>query len=124
VGSFDTHSLNITATNVSAAYEVQCAHPRAAGASPASLDNFDPDSPFAWAIATATGGTVTGFAVDKFQIDTSQFDNNNTDKGGFYLTVSGGDLMLNYVPEPGSAMLGLIGAGAMLRRRRRKSGAK
>jgi autotransporter-associated beta strand protein len=111
-------SINVTATNASPATKFTVRIIALPGAGGPDLDNFNPLAPFSWAIATVTNA-VTGFALDKFQIDTSQFDNNNTNHGGFYLTVVGSDLMLNYVPEPTSAMLGLIGAGAMLRRRRR-----
>ncbi len=111
-------SLNITATNVAKFIVRVIALP---GAGPASLDNFDPDQSYEWQLANSSNNTVTGFSTDKFQVDVSQFENNNTNKGGFYVRYNNtnGDLLLVYVPEPGSAALGLIGAGGMLRRRRR-----
>ena len=83
------------------------------------LDNFDPDSPFSWVIATATSGTVNNFDLAAFEIDASQFEQNNENKGGFYVSRSGGDLMLNYVPEPGAVGMLMVGASVAIRRRRR-----
>jgi autotransporter-associated beta strand protein len=84
------------------------------------LDNFDPDAPASWVIATATSGTVNNFDLEAFAIDASQFEQDNENKGGFYVSRSGGDLMLNYVPEPGTAsLLMLTVSSALLRRRRR-----
>ena len=90
------------------------------GGGPA-LDNFDPDAPAAWVIATATSGTVNNFDLEAFEIDASQFEQNNENKGGFYVSRSGGDLMLNYVPEPGTAgVLMLAATSALLGRHRRR----
>ena len=83
------------------------------------LDNFDPDSPFSWVIATATSGEVNNFDLEAFEIDASQFEQHNENKGGFYVSRSGGDLMLNYVPEPGAVGMLLVSASAALLRRRR-----
>jgi autotransporter-associated beta strand protein len=91
------------------------------GAGGPGLDNFDPDQPFSWAIAVAASGEVTSFDLTKFEIDLTQFEQNNQNKGGFYVSRGGfkGDLMLNYVPEPGAGLTLTLGTAALLRRRRR-----
>lgn len=108
-------SLNITATSGNQFVVRIFALPGTGGP---QLDNFDPNMPFSWAIATASGA-ITGFDLDDFSIVTTNFENNNTNLGGFYMSVSGSDLMLNYVPEPGSATVALVGCAGLLRRRRR-----
>lgn len=83
------------------------------------LDNFDPNISYTWVIATATGA-ITGFDADKFSIDLSLLTNNNTPTGPFRVFTSGGELRLQYVPEPGSALLTVVAAATLLRRNRRR----
>lgn len=109
-------ALNVTATSGTPFMVKIFALPGGGGP---ELDNFNPDTPYSWIIANASAG-ITGFDLTKFTIETTNFENNNTNKGGFYVSVSGGDLMLNYVPEPSTGLLALAGAVGLLRRRRRE----
>jgi autotransporter-associated beta strand protein len=90
--------------------------------SSAAVTNWLPNVYREWVIATTTGG-VTNFAADKFILDVTGFtdDGNTVGSPGFGLYVSGNNLKLTYVPEPGTASLLAIGTAGLLRRRRRAS---
>jgi autotransporter-associated beta strand protein len=71
-------------------------------------------------IATSSTHSFTTAMLDKFSVVTTDFGNANL--GGFYLDVtdSGGNLEIVYVPEPSTGAIGaIVGAAALLRRRRR-----
>jgi hypothetical protein len=82
------------------------------------IGDFNAASDYAWRFLTATGG-ITGFDAGAFAFDVSGFQ--NTLDGGFSVSQSGNDLILNYtaVPEPSSALLALAGSALLLNRRRR-----
>lgn len=86
---------------------------------PGEAANFDPAQNYSWILATASSG-VTGFSADKFFIDTSGFLN-LPGSGGFTVSHSGNDVLLNFaaVPEPSTlVMLGCALGGLTLPRRR------
>jgi autotransporter-associated beta strand protein len=91
----------------------------AGGGLAAPVSNFDPQLTYSWMMVTTTGG-ITGFDPAAIQIRTANFQ--NTLVGGFTVTSTGGNLLLNYspVPEPSTWSLllgGLAGVGWMCRRR-------
>lgn len=78
--------------------------------------NFDSTQPYSWTLASF--GTLNGtFSPDLVQVDTAGFANDFTG-GGFSVARDGDNLVLNYIPEPG--MIGLLAAGALLLRARRR----
>jgi hypothetical protein len=86
------------------------------------LATFDSSQNYSWTLVS-TGGGVVSFDPTAFVIDASGFQN-PTGTGGFYLSESGNNLMLNFtpVPEPSEWALmasGLCALGAAWRRRRR-----
>lgn len=89
---------------------------------PGLVPTFNASSTYSWTLVSA--GSITGtFDPSFFNIDTSAFWN-STDPGHFFVSESGGDLMLNFtpVPEPSTWALmatGLCAAGAAIIRRRR-----
>lgn len=86
--------------------------------------NFDNTIDQSWTILTTTGG-ITGFDAGDFLVNvganngTAGFSN-SLGIGGFFVTATSNNLVLNFtaVPEPGAAFLGSLGLLALLRRRR------
>jgi autotransporter-associated beta strand protein len=72
-----------------------------------------------WTILTTTGG-ITGFNAAYWNLNTGGFTSSPTWTGNFSVTADSNNIYLNYavVPEPRAAMIGMIGALALLRRRR------
>lgn len=89
------------------------------------LTDFNPDDSYSWLIASA--GSVTGFNAADFAFDTAGFAN-ALDGGTFSLADSSASINLIFTPQGGaptpepSALLlfatGLVGLGALFRRRR------
>ena len=91
------------------------------------LATFDSSLNYSWTLVSTGGGIVT-FDPTAFTIDTSGFQN-PMGTGGFYLSESGNNLMLNFtpVPEPSTWVLmasGVCALGAAWRRRRRSDVAR
>lgn len=87
--------------------------------------NFDDASNYLWMIAEFAA--ITGFSVDSFNIDTSGFSNAFTGDFGLSLVDAGAtdQIFLTYtsaaaaaIPEPSTALLGILGALCLFRRRR------
>jgi hypothetical protein len=83
--------------------------------------NFNSSNSYSWTLVTA--GSITGFNANAFTFDLANFTN-STGTGGFFVSQSGSDLMLNFtpVPEPSTwAMMasGICALAAAVRRRRR-----
>ena len=88
---------------------------------PGLAANFNPTLSYSWTLVAA--GSITGFNANDFTFNTAGFEN-STGSGGFFVSQSGNDLMLNFtpVPEPSTWMLmasGICALGAAIRRRRR-----
>jgi len=83
--------------------------------------NFSSSGTYAWPFLSASGG-ITGFAANAFTIDRSQFQN-SIGIGSFYVSQSGNNLSLNFIPipEPSTYALLAVGLGVIvtLARRRR-----
>lgn len=77
--------------------------------------NFDSSQNRSWIIATTTGG-ITG--LGNVTLDDAGFQ--NIHDGTFSLAASGNDLLLHYnaIPEPTAALLVLLGATTLFRRKR------
>ena len=74
-----------------------------------------------WVIATASDGILDWTGSNQFLILTNNVDTSKS--GGYtkwYMSMSGNNLMLNYVPEPGTMSLLLLGVLALFGRRRRR----
>lgn len=85
------------------------------------LAGFDPMQNYDWIFLSTTDG-INGFSQDAFSIDTTGFSNSYS--GGFEVFQSGNNLVLSYtssVPEPGRAVLTLLGALCVAARRRRRA---
>ncbi len=84
-----------------------------------SVAGWDPSATYSWTVVTAD--TLHNFDVNAFLLKTDKFtDNNAMAANGFSLGQSGNSIVLNYVPEPGTAGLLALGALAILGRRRRR----
>jgi len=88
-----------------------------------ALDLWNPYQNYSWKIVdTQTGVTWMNQATlnSLFRFDTTSFADENALSGGFGLSVSSGDLMLNYtttaIPEPSTWVMILILSGLILRR--------
>ena len=86
---------------------------------PGQVQDWNPNGRYSWNIATAVGG-ISGFNANAFSIITKNFQNTLTMDSRFYVSMVGDSLFLNYVPEPGTMSLLLIGALALLGRRRNR----
>lgn len=89
---------------------------------PGDVPNFSETSD-SWIILTTTGG-ILNFDAGLWSLDTSGFGPAFT--GTFSVTTAGNNLVLNYtaIPEPGSGVMLMLGAAALLWRKRRGAGVK
>ena len=84
--------------------------------------NFSVLEDYSWTIATAEDG-ITGFNPAAFSIARGTgFDPFFGPNGSFFVTQVGNSVVLNFhgIPEPTTAVLGMLGAAALLRRGRRQ----
>jgi hypothetical protein len=110
--TYDNANLNITATS-SSPFNIVVTDLGV------NADNTWKDSKQSWLIAKAiNGGSITGWALDKFNITTSGLTGLPSGASWNVSQVSG-NLVLNYVPEPGTLGLLAFGALGLLGRRRR-----
>jgi len=89
--------------------------------------NFDNTLPQSWLIADF-GNPISGFDANKFAIDLSGFTNPILSGSTFAVVLGGVDnsqlfLVYDAIPEPGTGMLLLMGAGLLAWRRRRSRNA-
>lgn len=87
--------------------------------SPGHAANFDPNQSYSWLLATAT--SVNGLSASEFTLDYSRFANQLSPNLNFQIYQSGDSIYLGYAPEPGTwgMMLGALGVGFMVAKRRR-----
>ena len=87
-----------------------------------SAANFDPTKNYSLVLVQAAGGIV-GFSTGEFAVNASGFEN-ATDGGTFSVVQDGNNLDLDFnpVPEPGTWVLLLVGAGGALLGVRRQRG--
>jgi len=72
-------------------------------------------------VAKATsGGVSTGFDPAKFVLNTSGFTINNGGSFSVSESADSTEIDVNYVPEPSSMALLVMGSATLLRRRRRE----
>jgi len=83
------------------------------GGSPGAVTDFSGASSHAWTLFSAAGG-IGYFDPAKFTIDTTSFSN-SLGVGGFFVSQSGNNLMLNFtaVPEPSTYALLALGLGLL-----------
>jgi autotransporter-associated beta strand protein len=78
-----------------------------------------PTQKYTWTIAHA-GSLTTTFDKLAFNLDTTALTTKGAN-GSFFISESGGDIQISYIPEPGSAMLmGALTTGLLARRNRRR----
>jgi len=111
-----TGALNVTASGASP-FEIRITS-LGIDQLPGLLAGFDQFANYSWRIASTSAG-IAGFDESLFALNTGDFA--NVYSGEFGLSVSGGDLYLNYtaVPEPGT--WGLLAVAAVILWRWRRS---
>jgi autotransporter-associated beta strand protein len=109
-------TLNITAGNTDNSKFVIDVDTLAVSSMPGLAAHFDSSMVYHWTLIHS--GALAGFSADKFAIDVSGFLN-STGGGSFSISQSGSDLMLNFQPVPEPGMVGILGIGALMLRRRR-----
>jgi autotransporter-associated beta strand protein len=78
-----------------------------------------PTQKYTWTIAHA-GSLTTPFDALAFNLDTTGLTTKGAN-GSFFISQSGGDIQISYIPEPGSMMMiGALATGLLSRRNRRR----